>query len=103
MTNFPLPRRGAYFALRISSARRLWMNLKDSPRGTQYSKTRSRIRSALSSVADTWIFQPWAGRVSSAGAYTSQSSSGSRVQPAGTGRRAAGYCESAVRALVTES
>src|SRR5436305_13658920 len=83
--NFPLPRRGAYLALRISNASRLPMNLNDSPWGTQYAQTRSNTDWALSRHADRWIFQPCGGSTQSAGDRTSQSSRVVRFQPSGIG------------------
>lgn len=88
--NFPLAARSAYLALRRCNRYRLGMNLKAMRRAVQYSYTVVSSDSALSSVADIWIFQPCEGSSASTGRSASQSPLRCERHPAGTGASAAG-------------
>src|SRR5712691_6737807 len=70
---FPLEPRGAYFALRMSTASRPGRNLKEIFLGTQYRHTCATISSALSRQADTCIFHPCEGIGEPGGMLISQS------------------------------
>src|ERR1700722_3650568 len=86
VTVLPLAERDAYLAFRMSTASREPTNLKETPRGTQYSHTRVMTSSELSRQVDTWIFQPCAGTGRPGGMLMSQSPSQARSQPLGSGR-----------------
>jgi hypothetical protein len=65
-------------------------NLKGMSRSTQYSWTTPSSRSALSTVADAWIFQPCKGSGRPpAGVTTNQSSCSRSDHPSGSERVAA--------------
>ncbi len=66
------------------------MNLKAMSRTVQYSYTVVSTDSALSSVAETWIFQPCAGSSAPTGRSANQSPLRCERHPDGTGARAAG-------------
>jgi hypothetical protein len=53
VTALPLAERDAYFAFRMSTASREPKNLKETPRGTQYSHTRVMTSSELSRHVET--------------------------------------------------
>src|ERR1700722_5353092 len=86
VTVLPLAERDAYLAFRMSTASREPTNLKEIPRGTQYSHTRVMTSSELSRQVDTWIFQPCAGTARSGGMLIIQSPWHARSQPLGSGR-----------------
>src|ERR1700733_7459979 len=85
-TLLPLAERVAYLAFRMSTASRVPRNLKEIPRGTQYSHTRGMNSAELSRQVDTWIFQPWAGTGPPGGMLISQPPWRARSQPLGSGR-----------------
>lgn len=90
VANLPLVPRPAYFAFRRYSRVRCGTNLKGILRGTQWSQTAVPIASALSSVAEAWIFQPCNGNSPACGRSSSQSPERVCRQPSGTGRSETG-------------
>src|SRR5258707_6440375 len=85
VTALPLAERDAYFAFRMSTASRESRNLKETPRGTQYSHTRAMISSELSRHVETWIFQPCPGIDDPGGMFINHMPLHQRLHPSSSG------------------